>query len=108
MARSGIVFRNGERLGRIEELSEGGYRFAYDEAWVLNPEAPAISLRLPKQLQAYESTFLFPFFFNMLSEGVNRRLQSQQLKIDEQDHFGLLLATAAHDTIGAITIQVEE
>ncbi|MEE1119243.1 MAG: phosphatidylinositol kinase, partial [Bacteroidales bacterium] len=27
------------------------------------------------------------------------------LKIDENDSFGLLLATAKYDTIGAITIQ---
>jgi len=49
--------------------------------------------------------FLFPFFSNMLSEGVNRKLQSTQLRIDEQDSFGLLLATAQSDTIGAITIK---
>lgn len=108
MSRRGIVFRNEERVGVIEELTSGGYRFTYDEAWVLNPDASAVSLGLPKREKAYESEYLFPFFFNMLSEGVNRRLQSQQLKIDEQDHFGLLLATATHDTIGAITIQVEE
>ncbi|MEL7247813.1 MAG: HipA N-terminal domain-containing protein [Bacteroidota bacterium] len=108
MARRGIVFRNGERLGKIEELPQGGYRFTYDETWVLSPGTPAVSLRLPKRLEAYESEHLFPFFFNMLSEGVNRRLQSQQLKIDEQDHFGLLLATAIYDTIGAVTIQPEE
>jgi HipA-like protein len=27
------------------------------------------------------------------------------LRIDEKDSFGLLLATAQHDTIGAITIE---
>jgi hypothetical protein len=30
----------------------------------------------------------------MLSEGVNRKLQSTQLRIDEEDNFGLLMATA--------------
>ena len=40
----------------------------------------------------------------MLSEGVNRQLQTRYLKIDEHDYFGLLLATAKTDTIGAITI----
>jgi serine/threonine-protein kinase HipA len=40
----------------------------------------------------------------MLSEGVNRQLQSRYLKIDEKDYFGLLLATATTDTIGAITV----
>ena len=41
----------------------------------------------------------------MLSEGLNRILQSRQLKIDEKDHFGLLLATADIDTIGAVTVK---
>jgi serine/threonine-protein kinase HipA len=41
----------------------------------------------------------------MLSEGVNRKLQCTQLRIDETDNFGLLLATAQFDTIGAITVK---
>jgi serine/threonine-protein kinase HipA len=41
----------------------------------------------------------------MLSEGVNKRLQSNMLRIDENDHFGLLIATAQFDTIGAITVK---
>ena len=45
------------------------------------------------------------YFFNMLSEGANRQLQSTLLHIDENDDFGILLATAQHDTIGAVTIK---
>ena len=41
----------------------------------------------------------------MLSEGVNKKIQTTQLKIDEDDNFGLLLATAQYDTIGAITVK---
>jgi serine/threonine-protein kinase HipA len=41
----------------------------------------------------------------MLSEGVNRKLQSVQLRLDEEDDFGLLSATAKYDTIGAITVK---
>ncbi len=108
MERRAIVYRNGKRVGTLAERAGGGYVFTYDEAWVVDPKASAVSLRLPKRIGAYESDYLFPFFFNMLSEGVNRRLQSQQLKIDENDHFGLLLATAVHDTIGAITVEAEE
>lgn len=107
--RKGEVYRNGERLGVLTEKARGHYHFVYDAAWVNDPTKPAVSLRLPKREEPYESKMLFPFFFNMLSEGVNRKLQSRQLKIDEDDHFGLLLATAGYDTIGAITIrEVEE
>ena len=41
----------------------------------------------------------------MLSEGANKRIQCHVYKIDERDHFGLLLATASKDTIGTITIK---
>ena len=41
----------------------------------------------------------------MLSEGVNRDLQSILLRIDEEDHFGLLAATAQVDSIGAVTVK---
>jgi HipA-like protein len=44
----------------------------------------------------------------MLSEGVNRKLQSRMLRIDENDFFGLLMASAQYDTIGAITIKPVE
>ena len=44
-------------------------------------------------------------FFNMLSEGANRQTQSMLLHIDENDDFGILLATAQLDTIGAVTIK---
>ena len=53
----------------------------------------------------WTSNHLFPFFFNMLSEGANRKIQSQLLHIDENDDFGILLATAQTDTIGAVTVK---
>ncbi len=103
--RRASVYRNGELVGHLTEHSRKQYSFIYDKAWFDNSSKPAVSLTLPKNLQEHQSEFLFPFFFNMLSEGVNRRLQSTQLRIDEQDSFGLLLATAQHDTIGAITVK---
>ena len=41
----------------------------------------------------------------MLSEGENRQTQSRLLHIDSDDDFGILLATAQNDTIGAITVK---
>jgi serine/threonine-protein kinase HipA len=60
---------------------------------------------MPKIQKLYESDMLFPCLFNLLSEGVNRKLQCRQLQIDENDHFGLLMATANNDTIGALTVK---
>jgi len=102
------VYRNKEYAGTLTEESRDSYIFRYDNAYFDNNNKPAISLTLPKSQQEYRSKVLFPFFFNMLSEGVNRQLQSRLLKIDEKDDFGLLAATARYDTVGAVTVKLIE
>jgi len=99
------IYRNGVLAGILSEENRKSFVFRYDERYFNDTTKPAISLTLPKSKKEYTSPYLFPFFFNMLSEGVNRKLQSIQLKIDEEDNFGLLMATAQYDTIGAITVK---
>lgn len=99
------IYRNGVLAGILSEENRKSFVFRYDERYFNDNTKPAISLTLPKSKMEYTSQYLFPFFFNMLSEGVNRKLQSIQLKIDEEDNFGLLMATAQYDTIGAITVK---
>ncbi len=103
--RSLEIYRNGIFAGILTEENRNSYTFQYDSNYLGDTSNLAISLTLPKTKQEYKSKFLFPFFFNMLSEGVNKKLQSIQLKIDEEDSFGLLSATAQHDTIGSITVK---
>jgi HipA-like protein len=103
--RQGKVLYNNIVAGTIIETDEREYIFRYDDAYFFNTNHPAISVTLPKSKQKHHSKILFPFFFNMLSEGVNKKLQSRMLKIDEEDHFGLLLKTASHETIGAVTVE---
>lgn len=103
--RQAAVYRNKKFVGVLIEENRKSYVFRYDDTWFNDENTPAISLTMPKTQIEFRSTFLFPFFFNMLSEGVNRKLQSRQLKIDEKDNFGLLLATAQYDTIGAVTVR---
>lgn len=102
------VYRNSELAGELIQENTKSYVFRYDDTYYSNDSLPAISLTLSKSRQKYKSKFLFPFFFNMLSEGVNRKLQSRQLKIDEKDYFGLLMETAKYDTIGAIIIKPDK
>jgi HipA-like protein len=103
--RKAEIFRNKILLGLLTEENQQSYVFRYEDNWFQDATKPAISLTLPKRQQEYRSNFLFPFFFNMLSEGVNKQLQCRQLQIDENDSFGLLVATAQFDTIGAITVK---
>ncbi|MBN2730192.1 MAG: HipA N-terminal domain-containing protein [Bacteroidales bacterium] len=99
------VYYNKIHAGVLIENDSKNYIFAYNDDYFADSQKPAISLTLPKTRQMYIGSFLFPFFFNMLSEGVNKKLQSRQLKIDENDSFGLLMHTAENDTIGAVTVK---
>lgn len=99
------VYRNGIFAGILTEVNRSHYVFRYHDAYFQDPGQLSISLTLPKTEQEFSSDILFPFFSNMLSEGVNRKLQSKLLKIDEEDSFGLLMATAQSDTIGAILVK---
>lgn len=103
--RTAKVFRNGRLAGYLTEYDNRTYEFKYEDTWFLNDSMPPISLTLPKSKKVYTSQYLFPFFFNMLSEGANRDFQCHQLRIDPNDDFGLLLATAQYDSIGAITVE---
>lgn len=102
--RRAEVYRNRMLAGILSE-NDNGYTFMYDPEYYNDNSKPGISLTLPKTQLTHTSKHLFPFFYNMLSEGTNRVVQSKQLKIDEKDFFGLLLATAQYDTIGAITVK---
>lgn len=101
---SARVFYNGKPAGMLIKAGNS-YRFNYDEAYINAIGSRPVSITLPLQKEAFESNSLFPAFINMLSEGANKRLQCRMLKIDENDYFTLLLATAKEDSIGPITIK---
>ena len=103
--RSVEVYRNGVLAGRLTEENTGSYMFRYDDRYLADMQQPEVSLTLPKTQKEFHAAHLFPFFSNMLSEGVNRKLQCRAFKIDENDDFGLLSATAQVDTIGAVTVK---
>jgi len=103
--RKAAVYLRGDYAGELTEVSRKEYIFRYDNDYFANQDKPAISLTLSKEQQEYRSEYLFPFFFNMLSEGSNRVAQSRMLHIDENDHFGIMLATAQTDVSGAVTVK---
>lgn len=95
------VFVQGIEAGTLQETDAMEYVFTYHKDY----QGAPVCLAMPVREQPYRSDRLFPYFFNMLSEGSNRQVQSMLLHIDENDDFGILLATAQHDTIGAVTIK---
>ena len=95
------VLVNDHEAGVLQETDDRQYRFTYQEDYHGAP----VCLAMPVRAETYHSDYLFPYFFNMLSEGANRQIQSTLLHIDENDDFGILLATAQNDTIGAVTVK---
>ena len=95
------VFVHDVEAGILLETDSREYVFTYHDGYQGEP----VCLAMPITRKSYSSDHLFPFFFNMLSEGSNRQVQSMLHHIDENDDFGIMLATAQHDTIGAVTVK---
>jgi HipA-like protein len=102
--RQAAVFMNEHRAGTLRQ-EPGRYVFEYDSTYLAAPGQPAISLTLPKTQRVYISPTLFPFFAGLLTEGTNHSIQVRAFQLDENDAFGLLLATAQQQTIGAVTVR---
>lgn len=105
MGRKAEVFFNNTLAGILEKVDRQLYVFRYEDDYYSNPERKAISLTMPKTKQEYQSPYLFPFFFGLLSEGYNKEIQCRLLRIDPNDHFSHLLATAHTETIGPVTVR---
>lgn len=103
--RQAGVYINKVYAGKLIEQGPTHYVFDYDDDYLESSEAKAVCCAMPLTCSHYESSHLFPFFSNLLSEGENRKFQSAVLKIDENDDFGILLATANYDTIGCVTVK---
>lgn len=101
--RRAAAYLNQEAAGELTELPDG-FIFRYNDTYAARPKARPLSLTLPISHKEYKSRYLFPFFYGLLSEGYNRAVQCRLLKIDENDDFGLLLAIAHTDTIGAVRV----
>ena len=95
------VFVHDVEAGILQETDDRQYVFTYADHYTGAP----VCIAMPVRQEPYCSAHLFPYFFNMLSEGANRQTQSMLLHIDENDDFGILMATAQEDTIGAVTVK---
>lgn len=103
--RKAEIYVNKVFAGILTERNASHYVFDYDETYAESADAHPICMAMPLTCRHYESDYLFPFFSNLLSEGDNRNFQSRLLKIDADDDFGLLMATATYDTIGQVTVK---
>lgn len=98
--RQARVLYKDRLAGHLSE-SENGFRFVYDPDYLKTGQS--VSASLPLRAEPYESRDLFSFFQGLLPEGWYLEIVSMTAKVDPDDLFGLLLATAS-DAIGAVTV----
>jgi serine/threonine-protein kinase HipA len=103
--RKGEVYYKDELAGYISETPDG-YTFRYEKNF-LKKNIP-VSMSLSPREEPYRSKELFPFFKGLLPEGWYLDIVCTTQKVGRADSFGLLLASAGVDTIGAVTVKKAE
>lgn len=104
--RNAWVLFKGEAAGLLSQHDDSSFTFRYLDAWMADSSKPPISLTLPKTQQEHHAISLFPCFYSLLPEGTNKQVVCKLNRIDQDDHFGILLVTATGDNIGAISLQI--
>lgn len=91
----------------IFDDGEHTFMFHYDYDYLLHEKSFPVSLSLPKRSKPYYSNELFGFFDNMVAEGWLKKEQAKLQRINEDDHF-LLLLNNGQDLPGAVTVDYDE
>ncbi len=102
--RSALLLYNNMEAGWLTQYNDGSFTLRYADEWVLDSSKPSLSVSLPKSQIEFHAKHLFPFFFNMIPEGINKLAICKKKNIDADDYFGLLLEVANYDTIGAVRV----
>jgi serine/threonine-protein kinase HipA len=100
--RKANVLMSGKLAGYLSE-TEDGYSFNYDENYLKEELAQAVSLTLPLTDKPYTNSVMLPFFDGLIPEGWLLEVAEQNWKLNERDRMGLLLA-CCKDCIGAVSI----
>lgn len=77
-------------VGTLSQDLQGDLGFAYDAAWLSDPEAPEISMSLPKRVEPYPHKACQPFFDGLLPEGGQRQAVAKALGVSERNPYALL------------------
>lgn len=87
--------------------NEEGFIFQYDQDFLQDENAEAISLTMPLQEKPYKDSVLFPFFDGLIPEGWLLDIAERSWKISQRDRMSLLLA-CCKDCIGAVSVVPKE
>jgi serine/threonine-protein kinase HipA len=106
MKQANIHIHN--QLAGILTEDENGFTFCYEDSYLEQKDAEAISLTLPLTDKPYHNSVLFPFFDGLIPEGWLLGIAERSWKISQRDRMSLLLA-CCKDCIGAVSvIPIEE
>ena len=103
--RSVAVYMRDVEAGILSKFRDGSYEFRYTRRYRNDVMQPSIAFQLPKSRAVFRSRVLFPFFYGLLAEGVQKRMQCRSLRIDENDHFTRLGETCRSGVIGAVWVK---
>lgn len=98
--KKAIIFVHDKRAGILNENTNGGYEFTYDD----NYEGEPVSLTMPLTNKTYSFSKFPSFFEGLLPEGIMLEGLLKIGKIDKNDYFSQLMATG-NDLVGAITVK---
>ena len=101
--KSVTVYVKGVAAGVLARFRRGGYEFRYTRQY-RESARPSVAFSLSKRKAVHRSDVLFPFFYGLLAEGVQKRLQCRTMRIDENDHFTRLSETCREGVIGAVYV----
>ena len=97
----------GRRVAGVLSLDRhGAMRFVYDDAWLADRTAPALSLSLPKRSQSFSSAHCAPFFEGLLPEGAERDAVAGALGVSPENVFGILVGVGG-EVAGAVSLWPE-
>ena len=90
-------------VGKIAGESYIDARFRYEQEYLDNKDAAAISISLPLQQEAFSPAKTKNFFESLLPEGFSRKAVANWMKADENDYISIL-AELGRECLGAIKI----
>lgn len=104
------VLLHGEPIGTLTNVGGDRTIFAFNDAYIADPERPTLGLGFKDEFGTLLTDFrpyqkrVMPFFSNLLPEGHLRSYLAEKAKINEEREFYLLWALG-HDLPGAITVR---
>ncbi len=100
------VWWDGRISGRLYLGPDGETLFAYDDAWLSDPKAPALSFSLPKQAEPFKRSAVQAFFGGILPEEGQRTAIARALGVSADNEFRLLEYLGG-EVAGALTLLPE-